>query len=359
MNPTSFSELLTDISDEYIVSAANPRSNPIRWYHVSSAAAVIVLLISAAVYPMLRTRKPDITEPPAYVDDTTDTTFITETTAPVSTNSSAGQTHTTAASGAETTQTVTAESSAEITTQTTIKPGTETAAIFTNSSITTILNSDQTSAVSVIVTITTQTNSTETENVTFGQTTMGPENLTTAAVSGIFTDSSVSSGQMTASPFDTTTTPSSDVISEVHAGKCWQEVYDAFAAGAQTVDVNILFWARPEQEIRAWAASQADEYVLPLLDDPAYSDEEISRIREAYYTRIYEKAYNSRSTDRANEILALAGICAEDAVCDHEAHWISCSVTQEQIKAIENLDYLRRIMLKSTWERLQRIVKEE
>lgn len=63
MNPTTFSELLTDISDEYIVSAANPHNKSIRWYQVSAIAACIVLLISAAIYPKLRIQTPEITAP--------------------------------------------------------------------------------------------------------------------------------------------------------------------------------------------------------------------------------------------------------------------------------------------------------
>ncbi len=67
MNANLFSELMTDISDEYIVSAANPHSKPIRWYQISAAAACIVLLIAAAVYPKLRIQTPEITEPPESV----------------------------------------------------------------------------------------------------------------------------------------------------------------------------------------------------------------------------------------------------------------------------------------------------
>ena len=63
MNPSAFSELLTDISDEYIVSAANPHNKSIRWYQVSAIAACIVLLISAAIYPKLRIQTPEITAP--------------------------------------------------------------------------------------------------------------------------------------------------------------------------------------------------------------------------------------------------------------------------------------------------------
>ena len=64
MNPTTFSELLTNISDEYIASAANPHSKSIHWYQVSAVAACIVLMISAVIYPKLRMQTPEITEPP-------------------------------------------------------------------------------------------------------------------------------------------------------------------------------------------------------------------------------------------------------------------------------------------------------
>lgn len=91
MNANLFSELLTDISDEYIVSAANPHSKPIRWYRISAAAACIVLLIAAAVYPKLRIRTPEITEPPAAIvtteitaQNTAETTAVTVYTTAVS-----------------------------------------------------------------------------------------------------------------------------------------------------------------------------------------------------------------------------------------------------------------------------------
>ena len=71
MNATAFSELLTDIADEYIVSAANPQRRSIRWYQISAVAACIVLVISAAVYPKLRGSQPDISDPPAYSAETT------------------------------------------------------------------------------------------------------------------------------------------------------------------------------------------------------------------------------------------------------------------------------------------------
>ena len=67
MNPKSFLGMMSDISDEYIVSAANPHSKPIRWYQVSAIAACIVLLMAAAIYPKLRIQTPEIAVPPESV----------------------------------------------------------------------------------------------------------------------------------------------------------------------------------------------------------------------------------------------------------------------------------------------------
>lgn len=74
MNPKSFLGLMSDISDEYIVSAAKSHSKPIHWYQISAAAACIVLLIAAAVYPKLRIQTPEITEPPESVAEIITTT---------------------------------------------------------------------------------------------------------------------------------------------------------------------------------------------------------------------------------------------------------------------------------------------
>ena len=78
MNPTAFSELLTDIPDEFIVSAANPHSKPVHLHQISAIAACIVLLLAAAVYPKLRMHTNDITEPPASAAES----IVTATSAP-------------------------------------------------------------------------------------------------------------------------------------------------------------------------------------------------------------------------------------------------------------------------------------
>ena len=103
MNPITFSEILTDIPDSFIESAAEPHSKPIRWYQISAAAACIVLLIAAAVYPKLRIQTSEITEPPAAI-------VTTETTAQNTAETTAVTVYTTAVSQKATHRT-TAESS--------------------------------------------------------------------------------------------------------------------------------------------------------------------------------------------------------------------------------------------------------
>lgn len=78
MNAIRFSEILTDIPEEFIESAAELHGKPIRWYRISAIAACIVLLISAAVYPRLRTQPPELTVPMAEQS----TAATTVTTAP-------------------------------------------------------------------------------------------------------------------------------------------------------------------------------------------------------------------------------------------------------------------------------------
>ena len=110
MNAHVFSELLTDIQDEYIVSAANSKSKPVRWYQISAAAACIALLIAAAFYPKLRIQTPEITEPPAEI-------VTTETTAQADAGTTALTVYTTVVSRKATRRT-TAETVSQIVTET-------------------------------------------------------------------------------------------------------------------------------------------------------------------------------------------------------------------------------------------------
>jgi hypothetical protein len=79
VNPKSFLGMMSDISDEYIASAANPHSKSIHWYQVSAIAACIVLLIAAVIYPKLRIQAPEIAAPPESVAEViTTTTTVSE-----------------------------------------------------------------------------------------------------------------------------------------------------------------------------------------------------------------------------------------------------------------------------------------
>ena len=108
MNPKSFLGMMSDISDEYIVSAAKPHSKTIRWYQVSAIAACIVLLISAAIYPKLRIQTPEITAPLESMTEVITTT----TTAPEFAGHSETQTITSLIQTAVSSETVTVNTTA-------------------------------------------------------------------------------------------------------------------------------------------------------------------------------------------------------------------------------------------------------
>ena len=79
MNPLRFSEILADIPDEFIVSAAEPQKKTVHWSTISAVAACIVLLISAAVYPRLRVKTPEMIAPSATTTETVGTTTTEQT----------------------------------------------------------------------------------------------------------------------------------------------------------------------------------------------------------------------------------------------------------------------------------------
>ena len=129
MNPSAFSELLTDISDEYIVSAASPHVKSIHWYQVTAIAAGIVLLIAAAVYPKLRMQVPEVTEPPVTAVTTAAVTTVSEQTTGTLTASAKVQTTEarTSLTRTQTTATITAYTTAVTSPEETAVQPTETA----------------------------------------------------------------------------------------------------------------------------------------------------------------------------------------------------------------------------------------
>ena len=122
MKPIDLAELLNDLPDEMIVPAAKPaRTKPRRLqYFITSAAACLLVLIAAAVYPKLRVQKPGTIPEPETQITATDTTaadpaLSAEQTAPqtVSRPEQTGTASVTAVTTLSAEQTVTASLSAE------------------------------------------------------------------------------------------------------------------------------------------------------------------------------------------------------------------------------------------------------
>lgn len=68
MNPLKFSEIISDLPDEMIESAAEPRRKSFPYHILTAAAAGIIMVIAAAIYPKLRMQIPPVTAPPAVTD---------------------------------------------------------------------------------------------------------------------------------------------------------------------------------------------------------------------------------------------------------------------------------------------------
>lgn len=77
MKPVTFAEIINDLPDDIIESAAEPHSKSIRWYHISAIAACFVIGVTAVVYPKLKVQPPEILEP-MVTSETTLTTITTE-----------------------------------------------------------------------------------------------------------------------------------------------------------------------------------------------------------------------------------------------------------------------------------------
>ena len=72
MNANELYSLLNDLPDDYVTAAAgtHKQSRKPLYVMIPALAACIVLLLAAAVYPKLRTQKPEIQDP-VYTAETT------------------------------------------------------------------------------------------------------------------------------------------------------------------------------------------------------------------------------------------------------------------------------------------------
>ncbi len=121
MNPEQFILMMNDLPDAVIDSANSPvvKQNHNIWYMIPAVAACFIVLISAAIYPILRVPKPDITADPVIVAEQPE-----QTTAPVST----AKTTVTVSAAQITVQTETATKTASRTTVSVTQTLAETAA---------------------------------------------------------------------------------------------------------------------------------------------------------------------------------------------------------------------------------------
>ena len=127
MNALDIADLLNQLPDDMIVSAnvntcrqqavqdEPEHSRAVRRYGLYAIAAVLVLLIAAAVYPKLRTQKPEVTDPPVMTAETTvSVTDASERTAATATQTVSTTAQTAAATATTDTTTVTVSVETEL-----------------------------------------------------------------------------------------------------------------------------------------------------------------------------------------------------------------------------------------------------
>jgi hypothetical protein len=128
-----------------------------------------------------------------------------------------------------------------------------------------------------------------------------------------------------------------------------ENVLDAFASGAQSVEVYIVYKDIPVGEISAWAREQAAIYA-EKLDRNVYSEEEIINMEFDYYTETVTEALKKERSDRTTEILTVIGVDPASAICDEKYPRLSCVLTQDQVQTAQDNDFVRLITLKSEWK---------
>lgn len=128
-----------------------------------------------------------------------------------------------------------------------------------------------------------------------------------------------------------------------------ENVLDAFASGAQSVEVYILYMDIPVGEISVWAKEQAAIYA-ETLDKNVYSEEEIVNMEFDYCAEIAVEALKKERNARTTEILTAIGVDPASATCDENYPRLSCVLTKDQVEAAKGNELVRRITLKSEWK---------
>ncbi|MCQ2469815.1 MAG: LPXTG cell wall anchor domain-containing protein [Ruminococcus sp.] len=128
-----------------------------------------------------------------------------------------------------------------------------------------------------------------------------------------------------------------------------EKVLDAFASGAQSVEVYILYKDIPVGEISAWSREQAALYA-ETLDKNVYSEEEIVNMESAYYSETVTEALKKERNARTAEILTVIGVDTDSAICAENYPRLSCVLTKDQVETAKGNELVRRITLKSEWK---------
>ena len=128
-----------------------------------------------------------------------------------------------------------------------------------------------------------------------------------------------------------------------------EKVLDAFASGAQSVEVYILYKDIPVGEISAWSREQAALYA-ETLDKNVYSEEEIVNMESAYYSETVTEALKKERNARTAEILTVIGVDTDSAICDENYPRLSCVLTKDQVETAKGNEFVRLITLKSEWK---------
>ena len=135
----------------------------------------------------------------------------------------------------------------------------------------------------------------------------------------------------------------------VSDSKVNENVTEAFASGAQSVEVYILYKDIPVGEVSAWAREQASIYA-ETLDKNVYSEEDIINMEFDYCAEIAAEALKNERNARTTEILTAIGVVPDSAICDENSPRLSCVLTQDQVETAKNIELVRRITLKSEWK---------
>lgn len=128
------------------------------------------------------------------------------------------------------------------------------------------------------------------------------------------------------------------------SSKVQEAVSAQFEAGAETVEVNILFQEVDYMTIANETYEESKEYVASL-EDPPYTAEELEAIRKAYHEKIYFERLNAAREERAYAIAEELGIETTMVTFLYGNPVMICEITAEQLGKAEDHTLVRWITI--------------